>query len=233
MLILVLEDHKPIRDMLKMALVRDGHEVLEAEDVTTAKATFTDSEPELAIVDWMLPDTSGIDFIRWLRRQKQTRHIPVIMLTAKSEESDTITGLDAGADDYMSKPVSIQELLARIRALSRRPGKLESDAYLLEAGPVQVNTSKHEVHIDGQRVDIRQTEYKLLCFFLKHPERVWSRSQILDRVWGRSVYLDERTVDVHMLRLRKALKPSGTDTLLQTVRGAGYRFSSPMEQKKS
>lgn len=224
MFILVLEDHKPIREMLKMALVRDGHEVVEAEDVSAAKSAIKAAEPDLAIVDWMLPDTSGIDFIRWIRRQKDTQHIPVIMLTARGEESDTITGLDAGADDYMSKPVAIRELLARIRALGRRPGKLEADAHLLEAGPLEVDTRRHEVRINGEHVDIRQTEYKLLCFFLNHPERVWSRSQILDRVWGRSVYLDERTVDVHMLRLRKALKPFGADTLLKTVRGAGYRL---------
>lgn len=224
MFILVLEDHKPIRDMLKMALVRDGHEVIEAEDVAAAKSALRNSEPDLAIVDWMLPDTSGIDFIRWMRRQKDTQHVPVIMLTAKSDESDTITGLDAGADDYMSKPVAIRELLARIRALGRRPGKVETEPHRLKAGPIEVDTRRHEVRINGEAADIRQTEYKLLCFFLRHPERVWSRSQILDRVWGRSVYLDERTVDVHMLRLRKALKPFAADSLLQTVRGAGYRF---------
>ena len=229
MFILVLEDHKPIRDMLKMALVRDGHEVVEAEDVSAAKSAIRTAEPDLAIVDWMLPDTSGVDFIRWIRRQKDIQHIPVIMLTARSEESDTITGLDAGADDYMSKPVAIRELLARIRALGRRPGTVNTDAHLLEAGPVQVDTRRHDVHINGEPADIRQTEYKLLCFFLKHPERVWSRSQILDRVWGRSVYLDERTVDVHMLRLRKALKPYGADAMLKTVRGAGYRFEPQAE----
>ena len=233
MFILVLEDHKPIRDMLKMALVRDGHEVLEAEDVSAAKSIITSAEPDLAIVDWMLPGTSGVDFIRWIRRQKDIQHIPVIMLTARSEESDTITGLDAGADDYMSKPVAIRELLARIRALGRRPGTVKADAHLLEAGPVQVDTRRHDVRINGEHADIRQTEYKLLCFFLKHPDRVWSRSQILDRVWGRSAYLDERTVDVHILRLRKALKPFGADTLLKTVRGAGYRFIPQAESREA
>lgn len=224
MLILLLEDHKPIRDMLKMALLRDGHEVLEASDVATAKTIALNDEPGMAIVDWMLPDISGIDFIRWLRRQKGIQKIPVIMLTARNQEADTITGLDAGADDYMSKPVSIQELLARIRALGRRPVELETEAHLLQAGPISVDTARHQVTIDDQPATIRQTEYKLLCFFLRHPERVWSRSQILDRVWGRSVYLDERTVDVHVLRLRKALKPFAVDGMLRTVRGAGYQL---------
>ncbi len=226
MLILLLEDHKPIRDMLKMALLRDRHEVLEAEDVETAKNILKNEEPDLAIVDWMLPDISGVDFIRWLRRQKGVQNIPVLMLTAKAQEADTITGLDAGADDYMSKPVAIKEFLARIRALGRRPGDLEIDAHLLQIGPISIDTAKHLITVNGQLTTIRQTEYKLLCFFLKNPERVWSRTQILDRVWGRSVFLDERTVDVHVLRLRKALKPFGVHKMLKTVRGAGYQFAS-------
>lgn len=226
MLILLLEDHKAIRDMLKMALLRDRHEVLETGDVATAKSIILNENPDLAIVDWMLPDVSGIDFIRWLRRQKGIRNTPVLMLTAKTQEADTITGLDAGADDYMSKPVAIKELLARIRALARRPGERDADAHRLQAGPIVIDTAKHQVSIKQQTISIRQSEYKLLCFFLKSPGRVWSRSQILDRVWGRTVHLDERTVDVHILRLRKALKPFGADTMLKTIRGAGYRFDS-------
>ncbi len=224
MLILLLEDHKPIRDMLKMALLRDKHEVLEAGDVATAKIIIQNEVPNLAIVDWMLPDASGVDFIRWLRRQKGLQNLPVLMLTAKTQEADTITGLDAGADDYMSKPVAIKELLARIRALARRPGKLDAETHLLQAGPIAIDTAKQQVSIHNEATTIRQTEYRLLCFFLKNPDRVWSRNQILDRVWGRSVYLDERTVDVHMLRLRKALKPFGAHKMLKTVRGAGYQF---------
>lgn len=226
MLILLLEDHKPIRDMLKMALLRDKHEVLEAGDVATAKNIVLSEEPELIIVDWMLPDVSGVDFIRWLRRQKGIQNTPALMLTAKTQEADTITGLDAGADDYMSKPVAIKELLARIRALGRRPGDMDAKLHRLVAGPIVIDTAKHQVSINTQTTTIRQTEYKLLCFFLKNPGRVWSRSQILDRVWGRTVYLDERTVDVHILRLRKALKPFGVDNMLHTVRGAGYRFDN-------
>lgn len=229
MLILLLEDHKPIRDMLKMTLLRDGHEVLEAGDVKTAKAVVERDEPELAIVDWMLPDTSGIDFIRWLRRHTQFQHLPIIMLTAKNQEDDTVVGLDAGADDYMSKPVSIKELLARIRALGRRPGEIRGETHLITAGPILVDTAKHQVRIDNQPVNIRQTEFKLLCFFMQNPERAWSRNQILDRVWGRSIYLDERTVDVHILRLRKVLKPFAADKFLKTVRGAGYLFSCENE----
>jgi len=229
MLILLLEDHKPIRDMLKMALLRDQHEVLEAGNVSIAKSIVQNEEPDLVIVDWMLPDISGIDFIRWLRRQKGLLNIPVLMLTAKNQEADTITGLDAGADDYMSKPVAIKELLARIRALARRPVEIDTCAYLLQAGPITIDTAKHQVSINEHPTNIRQTEYKLLCFFLENPERVWSRNQILDRVWGRTAFLDERTVDVHVLRLRKALKPFGVDSMLKTVRGAGYRFKQKID----
>ncbi len=224
MLILVVEDHKPIREMLKMALLRDKHDVLEAENVAEAKRLVIAEEPELAIVDWMLPDISGVDFIRWLRRQSTVQQTPVIMLTAKAEESDTVTGLDAGADDYMTKPVAIKELLARIRALGRRPREIDLEAHKLEVGSLQIDLAQHLVRIGGKPVAIRQTEYNLLVFFLSHPKRVWSRAQILDRVWGRSVYVDERTVDVHILRLRKVLKPFAMDQLIETVRGAGYRF---------
>lgn len=224
MLILLLEDHKPIRDMLKMALLRGEHDVLEAENVRDAKQIMLKHEPDIAVVDWMLPDISGIDFIRWLRHQKGMQDTPVLMLTAKNQESDTITGLDAGADDYMSKPVAIAELLARIRALGRRPKSVNTEAHILSSGEIKINTAKHLIWIRGQAANIRQTEYKLLCFFLQHPERVWSREQILDRVWGRSVYVDERTVDVHILRLRKALKTYKLDHLIKTVRGAGYQF---------
>ena len=224
MLILLLEDHKPIRDMLKMALSRDKHDVLEAENVAQAKQMMREHEPDITVVDWMLPDISGVDFIRWLRRQKGFQDTPVLMLTAKNLQTDTITGLDAGADDYMSKPVAIAELLARIRALGRRPKAINTDAHILEADEIKIDTARHQVWIRGEAADIRQTEYKLLCFFLQHPERVWSREQILDRVWGRSVYVDERTVDVHILRLRKALRSFKLDHLIKTVRGAGYQF---------
>lgn len=224
MLILLLEDHKAIRDMLKMALVRESHDLIEAENVAQAKELALAEEPELAVVDWMLPDTSGIEFIRWVRRQDVLQTMPVLMLTAKDQESDTVKALDAGADDYMTKPVAIQELIARVRALGRRPRQFEAKAHLLEGGPVQIDTARHEVRINGELTDIRRTEYKLLKFFVANPERVWSRNQILDRVWGRSVYVDERTVDVHILRLRKLLKPFGAHKMIKTVRGAGYQF---------
>jgi len=210
--------------MLKIALLRDQHEVLEAQDVASAKAIALNEEPDLAIVDWMLPDISGVEFIRWLRRQDGIQNLPILMLTAKTQETDTITGLDAGADDYMSKPVALKELLARIRALGRRPKTLKQDVHLIQAGPIKINTAKHQVFVNRELTSIRQTEYKLLCFFLNNPERVWSRNQILDRVWGRATFLDERTVDVHILRLRKALKPFGAHKMLETVRGAGYQF---------
>lgn len=230
MLILLLEDHKPIRDMLKMALSRDQHEVLEATDVATAKQIILNDEPDLAVVDWMLPDVSGVEFIRWLRQQKGVQNTPVLMLTARAEEQDTIIGLDAGADDYMRKPVAIKELLARIRALGRRPRAVNTEGHILSSGPVKMDTAKHQVWINGQEADIRQAEYNLLRFFMQHPERVWSREQILNRVWGRSVYVDERTVDVHILRLRKALKVFGIEHLIRTVRGSGYQLLSKPDE---
>ncbi len=225
MLVMLLEDHKPIRDMLKMALVKEQYEVLEAENVGEAKRLALKEEPEVYVVDWMLPDISGIKFIRWLRRQSRLKASAVIMLTAKNQDKDTIMGLDAGADDYMSKPVSIAEFLARVRALERRPKTYVEDAYLIRRGSIELDTAQHVVTIKGKPVKIKKTEFRLLKFFLEYPKRVWSRAQIIDRVWGMGIFVDERTVDVHILRLRKVLKRHNLAHLIETVRGTGYRFA--------
>ncbi len=225
MRILLLEDNKAIRDMLKLALVREQHQTLEAVNVAEAKQQLLENEPDMLIVDWMLPDSSGIEYIHWVRRQQAFATIPILMLTAKNQPNDTIQALDAGADDYLSKPVAIAELQARVRALGRRPKTFVSDAHKIEFGPLKVDTAQHLVFAGGQEIEIKKTEYKLLCFFIKNPNRVWSRAQILDHVWGTTAYLDERTVDVHILRLRKQLKPHALAHMVTTVRGAGYKLS--------
>jgi two-component system phosphate regulon response regulator PhoB len=222
--VLIIEDEKPIREMLRFALERAGYAVDEAGDAAAATSLISRQRPDLMLVDWMLPEVSGVNLVRSLRRSEINRDIPVIMLTARGEEGDRVTGLEAGADDYMSKPVAIKELLARIRALLRRSRGFSKDE-TLQAGTIRLNIATHQVAIDGKSVHFGQTEYRLLKFFLQHPERVYSRGQLLDLVWGETVYVEERTVDVHILRLRKLLKPYGVDCMVQTVRGAGYRFS--------
>jgi two-component system phosphate regulon response regulator PhoB len=222
--VLIIEDEKPIREMLRFALERAGYAVDEAGDAAAATSLISRQRPDLMLVDWMLPEVSGVNLVRSLRRSEINRDIPVIMLTARGEEGDRVTGLEAGADDYMSKPVAIKELLARIRALLRRSRGFSKDE-TLQAGTIRLNIATHQVAIDGKSVHFGQTEYRLLKFFLQHPERVYSRGQLLDLVWGETVYVEERTVDVHILRLRKLLKPYGVDSMVQTVRGAGYRFS--------
>ncbi len=226
--ILIIEDEKPIREMIRFALEREGYAVDEAGDAATAATSISQQRPDLMLVDWMLPEVSGVNLIRSLRRSEINRDIPVIMLTARGEERDRVTGLEAGADDYMSKPVAIKELLARIRALLRRSRGFSQDE-MLQAGIIKLNMATHQVTIDGKTVHFGQTEYRLLKFFLQHPERVYSRAQLLDLVWGETVYVEERTVDVHILRLRKLLKPYGIDSMIHTVRGAGYRFSQAVE----
>ena len=226
--ILIIEDEKPIREMIRFALEREGYAVDEAGDAATATSSISQQRPDLMLVDWMLPEVSGVSLIRSLRRSEINRDIPVIMLTARGEERDRVKGLEAGADDYMSKPVAIKELLARIRALLRRSRGFSQDE-TLQSGIIKLNIATHQVTIDGHAVHFGQTEYRLLKFFLQHPERVYSRGQLLDLVWGETVYVEERTVDVHILRLRKLLKPYGVDSMIQTVRGAGYRFSQAAE----
>jgi len=222
--ILVIEDEQAIREMIGFALRREGHECLDASSTREAEIWLENQIPDVMLVDWMLPGMSGVDFIRHIKQDKRLQDVPVIMLTARSEEDDKITGLDAGADDYICKPFSPRELMARIRSVLRRSGK--SDTKLLQTGELTMDIDSHRVSFAGNNIDLGPTEYKLLQFMMENTDRVYSRTQLLDHVWGHNAYVEERTIDVHVLRLRKALAPTGCDKMLQTVRGAGYRFSA-------
>jgi two-component system phosphate regulon response regulator PhoB len=222
--ILIVEDEQAIRDMVGFALSRAGFELTEAADAMQAQERIAESLPDLILLDWMLPGVSGIDLARRLKRDDYTREVPIIMLTARGEEDDKIGGLEAGADDYVTKPFSPRELVARIKAVLRRATPEEADQPLTAEG-LSLDPASHRVTANAKPVEIGPTEFRLLHFFMSHTDRVYSRSQLLDRVWGRNAYVEERTVDVHILRLRKALAPFGFDRFVQTVRGAGYRFS--------
>ncbi len=223
--ILIVEDEQPIREMVMFALAGAGFEVREAADSRQAQGIIAERLPDLVLLDWMLPGLSGIDFARRLKKEDLTRELPVIMLTARAEEEDTIQGLESGADDYITKPFSPRELVARIRAVLRRGGPAAENE-ILSANGLSLDLASHRVSAGETLLEVGPTEYRLLEFFMSHPERVYSRSQLLDRVWGSNVYVEERTVDVHIRRLRKALEPHGHDALIQTVRGSGYRFST-------
>ena len=223
--ILVVEDERPIREMVAFGLRRAGFEVVEAEDTREARARMADRRPDLVLIDWMLPDMSGLELTRSLKRAKDTEEIPVIMLTARAEEQDKVNGLEGGADDYVTKPFSPRELLARINAVLRRSKTAPADE-IVAAGGLMLDAAGHRVTVGEATVPLGPTEYRLLSFFMTHPERVYARSQLLDRVWGGNVYVEERTVDVHIRRLRKALEGFDCDKFIQTVRGAGYRFST-------
>lgn len=222
--ILCIEDEAAIRGMIRFALEREGYQVREAENAAQARQMVADSPPDLMLVDWMLPDLSGVELIKRFRRDEVVRKIPVIMLTAKSEEADMIHGLDAGADDYLTKPVSMKNLSARIKALLRRSQGFDAQRQLI-SGTLQLDQDAHQLRINGVNVHLGTTEYRLLEFFMQHPGKVYSRTQLLDFVWGQNAYIEERTVDVHVLRLRKSLKAYGADRYIKTVRGAGYLFS--------
>lgn len=223
--ILIVEDETAIREMVRFAVARAGFEPREAADAHQAEVLIADRIPDLILLDWMLPGTSGIDLARRLRRAESTRAVPIILLTARGEEEDKVRGFEVGVDDYVTKPFSPRELVARMWAVLRRasPGGEEDR---IELGDLLLDNASHRVSVGGEELHLGPTEFRLLHFFMTHPERVYSRSQILDRVWGGNVYIEERTVDVHIRRLRKALEPSGHDHLLQTVRGSGYRFSA-------
>lgn len=221
--ILIVEDEAEIREMLRFSLERADYDVIEAETAEQGLQLIQEKIPDLLLVDWMLPGMSGIEFIRRLRNDELTVSSPVIMLTARGEEQDKLKGFDYGVDDFMTKPFSPKELLARIKALLRRAHVSNDDK--LVTGDLCLDTSQHLLTISDENVNIGPTEYRLLEFFLKKPNRVYTREQLLDRVWGRNVYVEERTVDVHILRLRKLLTPYGIDNWIQTVRGAGYRFT--------
>jgi two-component system phosphate regulon response regulator PhoB len=222
--ILIVEDEQAIREMVGVALRNAGYDCLEAADTNEAQAAILTHVPDLVLLDWMLPGTSGIEYARRLRREKLTQHLPVIMLTARTEEEDRVKGLDTGADDYITKPFSTRELLARIKALLRRVAPQMADTSV-EIQGLQLDPITHRVQAHGRKVDLGPMEFRLLHFFMAHPERVHSRERILDSVWGGNVYVEERTVDVHIRRLRKALTDTGHDALIQTVRGSGYRLS--------
>lgn len=222
--ILIVDDESSIRQMICLTLSQANYDCLEAADVPEAQAHILADKPDLILLDWMLPGVSGVEYARRLRNEKLTKNIPVIMLTARAEEEDKVKGLDSGADDYITKPFSTRELLSRIRAQLRRaaPHAIESPVQFegLVLDPVT-----HRVSTRGRSLELGPTEFRLLHFFMAHPERVHSRERLLDGVWGNNVYVEERTVDVHIRRLRKILEPTGHDRLIQTVRGAGYRFS--------
>jgi len=223
--ILLVEDEPEIRDMLNFALTRAGFQVVEAPTAEAAITRLDGVLPNLLIVDWMLPGMSGVELARRVRRDPHAAELPIIMLTARGEESDKLKSFDSGVDDYITKPFSPRELIARVKALLRRSGAPESD--VLELGSLKLDLSAHQLLIDGQPVKLGPTEFRLLEHFMMHPGRAFDRTQLLDRVWGRSVYVEERTVDVHILRLRKVLKPYRLAHLIQTVRGVGYRFVQP------
>lgn len=222
--ILVIEDEAPIRTMVRYALEMDHFTVLEAEDAKQAEVVIADAKPHLILLDWMLPKMSGIEFTKRLKQQPHTRNIPIIMLTAKADEQNKVLGLEIGADDYVIKPFSPKELIARIRAVLRR-GTADNFSGRLTVRELDVDTASQRVTIAGQPIKLGPLEYRLLCFFIMHPDRVYSRSELLASVWNNDAYVDERTVDVHIRRLRKQLSTHEHDTLVQTVHGSGYRFS--------
>ena len=221
--ILVVEDEQAIREMIVFHLARAGYETFEAADCREARRLLADHRPNLALIDWMLPDISGLELTRTLKRDKEYEDLAIIMLTARAEERDKVSGLEGGADDYITKPFSPRELIARIQAVLRRAGTSTNET--ISAGVLELDTAGHRIVSGGNEIKLGPTEYRLLHFLATHPERVYSRTQLLDRVWGANVYVEERTVDVHVRRLRKALTDSEADNYIQTVRGAGYRFS--------
>ncbi|MFI0473181.1 phosphate regulon transcriptional regulator PhoB [Halomonas sp. HMF6819] len=222
--VLIVDDEAPIREMIAVALEMADYRVLEADNAQDAHALVVDNQPDLLLLDWMMPGTSGIELARRLKREEATAELPIIMLTAKGEEDNKIQGLEAGADDYITKPFSPRELVARLKAVLRRttPRGMEDP---VEINGLLLDPVSHRVSAHGKALDMGPTEYRLLQFFMTHQERAYTRSQLLDQVWGGNVYVEERTVDVHIRRLRKALGDAHQN-LIQTVRGTGYRFSA-------
>jgi two-component system phosphate regulon response regulator PhoB len=223
--ILIVDDEEAIRKMVCLALTQAGYDCLEAADASEAQTKIVQDTPDVLLLDWMLPGVSGVEYARRLRREKLTQDLPVIMLTARVEEEDKVKGLDSGVDDYITKPFSTRELLARIKALLRRSAPHAAEI-AVEVEGLTLDPVTHRVAADGRSLPLGPTEFRLLHFFMTHPERVHSRERLLNGVWGENIYIEERTVDVHIRRLRKALHTTGHDRLIQTVRGAGYRFSA-------
>jgi two-component system phosphate regulon response regulator PhoB len=222
--ILIVEDEVDLREMLAESLEQSGHTIYTAGTVNEARKLLEQHLPDLVLLDWMLPDTTGLNWLRQIRRIDRFRALPVIMLTARGEVADRVAGLDGGADDYIVKPFSLKELQARIRSQLRNLQQ-PADQERLELGGLVLDSSTHRVMADSGEITLGPTEFRLLRHFMSNPDRVYSRSQLLDSVWGHQVFIEERTVDVHIRRLRKALEPAGRAGLIQTVRGAGYRFS--------
>jgi len=223
--VMIVEDEAAIQELIAVNLESAGHHVLRAADAEQALTMIRQTLPDLVLLDWMLPGQSGLAIARHLRANERTRSIPIIMLTAKSAEQDKIVGLEAGADDYVTKPFSPRELLARIKAVMRRRAPQLTDD-LVEVKGLRLDPLAHRVSGNGRALALGPTEFRLLHFFMTHAERVYTRTQLLDRVWGDHVFVEERTVDVHIRRLRKALEASGHDALIETVRGSGYRFTA-------
>ena len=223
--VLVVEDEPAIQELIGINLKQAGHRVLSALNAEDAQRLLHNTLPDLVLLDWMLPGMSGIEFAKRLKSDTYSKSIPIIMLTARGEESDKVKGLDTGADDYVTKPFSPRELMARIKAVLRRRAPQMTDDPI-DIGGLRLDPITHRVSGNGATLDLGPTEFRLLHFLMAHPERVHSRSQLLDHVWGNQVFVEERTVDVHIRRLRSALEKSGHDRLVQTVRGTGYRLST-------
>jgi two-component system phosphate regulon response regulator PhoB len=223
--ILIVDDEPAIRDMVAFALRKGDYEPVHAGDAREAQSAITERVPDLILLDWMLPGISGLELARRWRRDELTRDVPIIMLTARGEENDRVSGLESGVDDYVVKPFSARELLARIKAVMRRSREDDHDGSVA-VGQLRIDGAAHRVFAGVTPVSVGPTEYRLLHFFMTHVDRVYSRTQLLDHVWGGNVYVEERTVDVHIRRLRKALEPCQLEEMVQTVRGAGYRFSA-------
>ena len=221
--ILAVDDERAILEMVEFAIKRTGFIVRKAEDAMQAMNSIAEHKPDLVLLDWMLPDMSGLELTRTLKREQGNEDLGIIMLTARADEYDKVAGLEGGADDYVTKPFAPRELIARIQAVLRRSQSVNDE--ILCGGVLELDAAGHRVVADGEEIRLGPTEYRLLLFLMAHPDRVYSRSQLLDRVWGANVYVEERTVDVHVRRLRKALAEQGADAYIQTVRGAGYRFS--------
>ncbi|MFU2132025.1 phosphate regulon transcriptional regulator PhoB [Gallibacterium anatis] len=221
--ILIVEDERAIREMVALYLLKQNYEVIEAEDYQSA-VNRLEEQPQLILLDWMLPGRSGIMFIEYLKKQEQTAKIPIIMLTARSAEEDCITCLNAGADDYITKPFSPKILLARIEALWRR--SYDPPSQIVSFENLQIDQQVQRVSVENQFVELSATEYKLLLFLMTHPEKVYSREQLLNHIWGDDIYVEDRTVDSYIRRLRRSLEPFQADRYVQTVRGFGYRFSN-------
>ena len=222
--VLVVDDEPDIREVMRFALENAEFRVAEAGHADEARKFLSSENPDLILLDWMLPGRSGLELAQQLKQNPKTRGVPIIMISARGEEEDRVKGLDTGADDYIAKPFSPREMVARVKAVLRRT-KPDEQTDDIDIGGLRIDNISHRVSAEGQAIEVAPTEYRLLHFFMTHADRAFSRTQLLDQVWGDQVYVEERTVDVHVRRLRKALETTGHDRLLQTVRGVGYRFS--------